>query len=52
VLAPVIAHIVLHWQLTLRGNEMPPAARARLESPDAGRKRLTESPAPERELFA
>jgi hypothetical protein len=26
VLAPVVAHIVLHWQLTLRGNEMPPAS--------------------------
>jgi hypothetical protein len=30
VLAPVVAHIVLHTQLTLRGNEMPPAAEARL----------------------
>ena len=28
VLAPVVAHIVLHWQLTLRGNEMPPASQA------------------------
>ena len=35
VLAPVVAHIVLHWQLTLRGNEMPPVAEARLESPSA-----------------
>ena len=26
VLAPVVAHIVLHAQLTLRGNEMPPVA--------------------------
>jgi hypothetical protein len=24
ILAPVVAHILLHWQLTLRGNEMPP----------------------------
>jgi hypothetical protein len=36
VLAPVIAHIVLHWQLTLRGNEMPPASEAPLGSPDVG----------------
>jgi hypothetical protein len=27
VLAPLIAHVVLHTQLTLRGDEMPPAAR-------------------------
>jgi len=27
VLAPVVAHIVLHWQLTLRGNEMPPVSK-------------------------
>jgi hypothetical protein len=33
VLAPVVAHIVLHWQLTLRGNEMPPASEARAVSP-------------------
>jgi hypothetical protein len=26
VLAPVVAHIVLHTQLTIRGNEMPPVA--------------------------
>ena len=26
VLAPIVAHIVLHWQLTMRGNEMPPAS--------------------------
>ncbi|MGE5225483.1 MAG: hypothetical protein ACM3OO_01260 [Planctomycetaceae bacterium] len=28
VLAPVVAHIVLHVQLTFRGEEMPPARRA------------------------
>jgi hypothetical protein len=33
VLAPVLAHILLHWQLTLRGHEMPPA------SPDRPRDR-------------
>jgi hypothetical protein len=26
VLAPVIAHIVLHIQLTMHGTELPPAA--------------------------
>jgi hypothetical protein len=25
LLAPIVAHILLHWQLTLRGHEMPPA---------------------------
>lgn len=44
VLAPVVAHIVLHWQLTLRGHEMPPASEARLAAPSAGRVRLTEVP--------
>jgi hypothetical protein len=29
VLAPIVAHILLHWQLTLRGDEMPPAAERR-----------------------
>jgi hypothetical protein len=52
VLAPIVAHIVLHWQLTLRGNEMPPVSDARLASPDAGRLRLTEAPAPRKELVA
>jgi hypothetical protein len=27
VLAPVVAHIVLHGQLLLRGDELPPAVR-------------------------
>ena len=38
VLAPVIAHIALHVQLVLRGNELPPASRGapREASPDDG----------------
>ena len=28
-LAPIVAHIVLHWQLTLNGNELPPASHTR-----------------------
>jgi hypothetical protein len=45
VLAPVVAHIVLHWQLTLHGNEMPPVSEVRLASPGAGRP--TKAAAPE-----
>jgi hypothetical protein len=30
VLAPIVAHIALHWQLTLRGNEMPPVSEDEL----------------------
>jgi hypothetical protein len=52
VLAPVVAHVVLHWQLTLRGNEMPPASDVRREFPGAGRSRLIEASAPEKELVA
>lgn len=37
VLAPIVAHIALHWQLTLRGNEMPPESGARPEARGAGR---------------
>jgi hypothetical protein len=51
-LAPVVAHIVLHWQLTLRGNEMPPVSEVRLASPGAGRLRPTKAEAPEKELVA
>jgi hypothetical protein len=36
VLAPIVAHMVLHWQLTLRGSEMPPTAGARAETHGAG----------------
>jgi hypothetical protein len=50
VLAPVVAHIVLHWQLTLRGNEMPPVSEVRLASPGAGRP--TKAAEPEKELVA
>ncbi len=50
VLAPVVAHIVLHWQLTLRGNEMPPVAEARLAPPSAGVSRPAEATAPYKEL--
>jgi hypothetical protein len=50
VLAPIVAHTVLHWQLTLRGNEMPPVSEARLESPGAGRLLLPGAPAPEKEV--
>lgn len=45
-LAPIVAHIVLHWQLTLRGNEMPPMSEAKLEprDTDTGHPRPTEAP--------
>ena len=52
VLAPIVAHIVLHCQLALRGNEMPPVSEVRLESPGAGRSPLTDAPASEKELVA
>lgn len=52
VLAPVVAHIVLHTQLTLRGNEMPPMADARLAPPGADRSRPTKAAAREKELAA
>lgn len=53
VLAPVIAHIVLHWQLTLRGNEMPPASDAVPVSPGAGGVRVNNAPKEsEKELVA
>jgi hypothetical protein len=31
IVAPVVAHIVLHCQLTLRGNEMPPVHEIQVE---------------------
>lgn len=37
LLAPVVAHIVLHGQLVVRGIEMPPAERAQLSSGGEGR---------------
>lgn len=36
-LAPILAHIVLHIQLTLRGDEMPPSSDFGVESPRLGR---------------
>jgi hypothetical protein len=52
VLAPVLAHIVLHWQLTLRGNEMPPVAEAPTAAPGEGRSRPTKAITREKELVA
>lgn len=52
VLAPIVAHVVLHCQLALRGNEMPPVSEVRLESAGAGRSRLTDAPASEKERVA
>jgi hypothetical protein len=48
VLAPVVAHIVLHWQLTLRGNEMPPTSEDRSEDRGTGMR----APAREEALVA
>jgi len=36
LLAPIVAHIVLHGQMVVRGIEMPPAERARLMPGGAG----------------
>lgn len=52
VLAPIVAHIVLHWQLTLRGHEMPPVADAVRPPLDAGHLRPMEPIAREKELTA
>lgn len=51
-LAPILAHIVLHWQLTLRGNELPPASGSSLESSRSGRPGSADVPAPAKELVA
>jgi hypothetical protein len=48
VLAPIVAHILLHWQLTLHGNEMPPASEIRSDPAQNGLR----SPAREKELVA
>jgi hypothetical protein len=37
VLAPIVAHIALHWQLTLRGNEMPPVSDSEIGTGRPGR---------------
>ena len=52
VLAPVVAHIVLHGELTLRGIEMPPTSHPEPVSSGAGSARVTKVPAPEKELVA
>ncbi len=53
VLAPIVAHIVLHWQLTFRGSEMPPQSDANRGAPGVvGRVGLPESPAPAKDLVA
>lgn len=49
LLAPVVAHIVLHGQLTLRGDEMPPVAEERLEAISGGARRVA---APKEQLLA
>ncbi len=51
VLAPIVAHIVLHWELTLRGNEMPPASDVRSEGVGSDRSGSIENPA-EKDLAA
>lgn len=51
VLAPIVAHIVLHWQLALRGNELPPVSVAARASAVDGGARSTRS-VPDRELVA
>jgi len=45
VLAPIVAHIVLHGQLTLRGVEMPPASQPEPVSIGSGRGSVVEAPA-------
>ena len=52
VLAPVVAHVVLHGELTLRGIEMPPTSHPEPVSSGAGSARVTKVPAPEKELVA
>jgi hypothetical protein len=50
VLAPVVAHILLHGQLTFLGNEMPPVSEERLESPRAGSVGFGDAPPQTKEL--
>jgi hypothetical protein len=48
-LAPIVAHVMLHWQLTLRGTEMPPATgEAELGSRGGDGPRSTKALAPEK----
>ncbi|HET6714867.1 MAG TPA: hypothetical protein VFI59_14295 [Actinomycetota bacterium] len=51
-LAPIVAHIVLHWQLTLRGNELPPASGSSLEPAGSGRPRSAKVSGLAKELVA
>jgi len=46
VLAPIVAHISLHTQLTLRGIEMPPVSQPESLSVGAGRAPVAEAPTP------
>ena len=50
VLAPIVAHILLHWQLTSHGNEMPPASE--IPSEPAGRGTELRAPAREEAFIA
>ena len=50
VLAPIVAHIVLHGQLTLRGIEMPPASHPEPVSIGSGRAPVAEAPTPEKKV--
>ena len=50
VLAPIVAHIVLHGQLTLRGIEMPPASHPEPVSIGSGRAPVAEAPTPGRRV--
>lgn len=52
VLAPVVAHPMLHTQLTLRGNEMPLGAETRLAPPRPGPSLPVKATAPDKELDA
>ena len=49
VLAPIVAHILLHWQLTLHGVEMPPASDTQPGLIGTG---LTQASTREKELVA
>jgi hypothetical protein len=51
-LAPIVAHIVLHGELTLRGIEMPPASHPKPVSSGTSRARVTKAPAPAKEPVA
>ena len=52
VLAPVVAHILLHGQLTLRGIEMPPTAHPEPISTSAGHEAGIKAVTRKKELVA